>query len=715
MILPKTKEQVKYWFGEIAPSEPVPDLPPMPVSLNETKKLYHIDNFAKLPELRLTFPTVEEYSKDSYALDVLSEILSSGKRAPLYQVLVEEKQLAPSAWAYNRSQEIAGTFTLHVRAKPGVDLDKVNNAIEEALTRFDEKGFSDKDLDIIKARLETQFYNGISSALNKAFQLGTYEEYAGDPAFISQDINNIKNVTKEDVLRVYNKYIKNKPFIMTSFVPKGQDELIVDGSVKANIKEEKIVSGAEKNFDSNMTVDYEKTVTKNDRSEPKLGELPLIKVPDVHAYQANNGLEILNVEHRELPLVNFKLRIEGGAWLEEFNKLGAARLLSQLMNEGTKNKTPEALDDEIGLLGAGINVSSDANSIYISGNTLARNFDKTMDLVTEMLLEPRWDEKEFKRIKASRLTSIEQSYARPDTIASNVFYKQLYGTNHRAGLPTVGTKETVESISLEDLKQFYKKAISPKNASLNVVGDISQQQIIDSTKKLANGWQGKAIVMPEFATPAIVSKPKVFFVDVPNAKQSVIMMGKPGLKGTDPEYYPFTVAQNRLGAGGSARLFQTLRIEKGYTYGAYSYMSQRHYDTPFIARSQVRSNVTLESLEIFKDLVSNYDETFTNKDLATTKNLLMKQKSRYFETINNLVAMLDTISEFDLPHNYIEKQQQELQAMTIDRAKALYQKHADEQQMIYVVVGDAKTQLERVKSLGYGEAIVLDKDGNLTN
>ncbi|NMP30606.1 insulinase family protein [Thalassotalea sp. M1531] len=708
----KTKELVKYWFGEISASEPVADMAPMPVSLAETKKLYHIDNFAKLPELRMTFPTVEEYSKDSYALNVLSEILSSGKRAPLYQVLVEEKQLAPSAWAYNSSQEVAGTFTLHVRAKPGIDLDAVYAGINEALARFEEKGFSDKDLDIIKAKLETKFYNGISSALDKAFQLGTYEEYAGDPAFITQDIKNIKAVTKEDVMRVYSKYISKKPFIMTSFVPKGQQELIVDGSLIANVKEEQIVAGAEKNFDSDMSVAYQKTETKNDRSEPELGDLPLIKVPEVHSYQAGNGLEILNVEHRELPLVNFKLRIEGGAWLESFDKLGTASLLSQLMNEGTKNKTPEALDDEIGLLGAGINISSDGNSIYIYGNTLARNFEQTMSLVTEMLLEPRWDQKEFDRIKASRLTTIEQNYARPDTIASNVFYKQLYGTKHRAGLPTIGTKNTVASISLDDLKHFYQNAISPMNATLNVVGDISQQEIVKSTKHLAKQWQGKAIELPEFKTPAIVKKPKVFFVDVPNAKQSVIMMGKPGLNGTDPEYYPFTVAQNRLGAGGSARLFQTLRIEKGYTYGAYSYMSQRHYDTPFIARSQVRTNVTLESLEIFKDLVGNYAETFEQSDLDTTKNLLMKQKSRYFETINNVVGMLDTISEFDLPHNYIEQQQQELQSMTLQQAKAIYNKHADEQQMIYVVVGDAKTQLNRMKSLGYGDPIVLDKDGN---
>lgn len=189
-------------------------------------------------------------------------------------------------------------------------------------------------------------------------------------------------------------------------------------------------------------------------------------------------------------------------------------------------------------------------------------------------------------------------------------------------------------------------------------------------------------------------------------------MGKRGLRGDDPDYFPFTVAQNRLGAGGSARLFQTLRIEKGYTYGAYSTIGKARYIAPFMAYSQVRANVTLESLEIFKDLIANYDETFTQQDLETTKNLLIKRSTREYETINNLLTMLNEVSKFDLPFNFIEKEQAQLEAMTVEEVKNIYQKYADEQEMIYVIVGDAATQLERVKAFGYGEPIMLDRKGN---
>ena len=708
----ETKKMVEKWFGEIKKSEPIADLKPMPVTLKESKKLYHLDTFAKVPEIRITYPTVEQYHKDSYALSALGEILSQGKRAHLYKEIVETQKLAPSVSSYQSSDELAGTFTFRVRANAGVDLDNVEAAIQTALANFESKGFSDNDLQRIKARQETQFYNGISSVLNKAFQLGSYEEYAGDPGFISKDIENIKAVTRDDIMRVYKKYIKGQNFVMTSFVPKAEEKLIVDGSTKANVVEEKIVQGAEKDFDSDQVATYQKTETKLDRSEPPLGKTPVVTVPTVNTAQADNGLEIFSIEHTELPLVNFSLRIDGGAWLESAENLGAANLMAMLMNEGTKNKTPEALEDAIGLLGASINISAGQSGIFVSGNTLARNYAATMALVSEMLLEPRWDEKEFERLKAAQLNSIKQQEARPFSVASRAFYSQLYGDKHRAGLPTDGTSESVAKLTLADLKAFYAKSFSPKSAALHVVGDIKQDQVIKGITPLTTQWKGEAIAMPTFDAPKAVEKPQVYFVDIPEAKQSVIIAGKPALKGNDPDYYRFNVAQNRLGAGGSARLFQTLRIEKGYTYGAYSQIGQRHYTAPFLAYSQVRANVTLESLEIFKDLIANYDETFTEKDLETTKNLLVKRNTRNFETINNLIGMLQQVSQFDLPYDFIEKQQAELEAMSIDDVRNVYQKYAEEQKMIYVVVGDAKTQLERVKAFGYGDPIMLDRKGN---
>ena len=216
--------------------------------MKPTKKLYHLDNFAKLPLLRLTYPTVEQYTDDAYALDALARLLSDGKNAVLYKTLVEELKLAPRPSAWSDTNEIAGSFAINVQANADVPLDKVYAGIQQALDDFAENGFTDAQLQRIKAEQETAFYYNIESILDKALQLGIYNEYAGSPGFIEQDIANIQAVTREDIMRVFNQYVYNQPAIVASFVPKDQPDLVLTGSSKAPVKEEEIVVGSEPEF-----------------------------------------------------------------------------------------------------------------------------------------------------------------------------------------------------------------------------------------------------------------------------------------------------------------------------------------------------------------------------------------------------------------------------------------------------------------------------------
>src|SRR5690606_24795353 len=122
----------------------------------------------------MVWPTLEQYTEDAYALDVLGEILSSGKKAPLYKVLVKEKDLTSKTSAYNSSNELAGDFRISITANNGVDVDAIEAGINEAFALFEKEGLTDRDNERVKAGLETQFYNGISSVLGKSFQLANY-------------------------------------------------------------------------------------------------------------------------------------------------------------------------------------------------------------------------------------------------------------------------------------------------------------------------------------------------------------------------------------------------------------------------------------------------------------------------------------------------------------------------------------------------------------
>ncbi|MDH5399897.1 MAG: insulinase family protein [Cyclobacteriaceae bacterium] len=708
----ETKALVEKYFGEIKRRQEVAPLKIQNVTIGETKRLYHEDNFAKAPQLNMVWAAVEEYNKDAYALNFLAELLSNGKKAPLYKVLVEEKELTSRVMAYNASRQIAGAFRISITANNGISLDSVEQAVLEGFERFEKNGVTDKDMERVKAGLETNFYNRISSILGKSWQLAQYNAFTGDPGFITQDIDNIKAVTRQEVQAVYDKYIKGKPYIITSFVPKDQMALIARSSEKARVVEEEITENEEKEV-KEFNAKYEKTPSAIDRSkEPEKGTFPALNIPASWQEQLANGMKVYGIRHAELPLVNFNIRISGGHLLDSFDKIGVANLMTDIMMEGTKNKTPEELEEEIELLGANIGMYTSDQSITIYGNTLSRNFGKTLDLIEEILLEPRWDEAEFNRIKIRTINDIMRREANPNAIASKAFNKLIYGEDHILAYAATGTQESVERITIDDLKQFYAKNYSPSVAAFHIVGSLNKEEILGELKDLETKWKARKVVFPDYTLPEQRDKASLYFVDVPQAKQSVINIGYLALPYTHEDYYPAVVMNNKLGGSFNGNVNLILREEKGYTYGARTYFSGSKIAGPFIASSSVRTNVSFESVSIFRDEITKYREGISQEDLDFTKNSMIKSNARKFETQNSLLGMLAAMSEYDLPADYIKNQEEVVRNMTLERHKQLAQKYLDPAKMIYLVVGDAETQFEQFKEAGFDEVLLIDSDTN---
>ena len=244
------------------------------------------------------------------------------------------------------------------------------------------------------------------------------------------------------------------------------------------------------------------------------------------------------------------------------------------------------------------------------------------------------------------------------------------------------------------------------------MGDISRSEAISAFKGLTKRWEVKDVEIPEFATPEPNENAKVYFVDVPNAKQSEIRIGYLGLSRTDPDYFSTTIMKMKLGRNFSGDVNLTLREEKGYTYGARTRFSGTKFPGTFTASSAVRSNTTEESVNIFKDLMNAYLKPISEEDLTFTKNVTLKSNARRFETLGALRGMISDIASYDLPFDYIKKQEDIIRNMTVSDHNALAKKYIRPDEMIYLIVGDAATQLSGMKSLGFGEPIMLDKVGN---
>jgi len=712
----QAKDWIEKYFGELEPREKTKPLPVMRVAIEESKSLYHEDNFAKLPELTLTYTTVEHYTNDAYALDLLSELLTDGKDSTLYQTIVEQDKLAPNVNSDNDSAEIAGVFQISVRAFEGVKLDQVKASIDKALAKFAKDGFTDEQLNRIMTGLETTFYNGLTSVFNKASTLAQHNEFSGDPQLITTEIERYRAITREQIMAVFNKYINNKNFIATSFVPKGNKDLALTGAVKADVVEEVIIQDAESKMTKNSVEKLEPIAQAKsafDRSvNPDYGTTPVINLPDIWNYIINDELKVYGIKHSELPLVSFSIRILGGHSLDKPGKIGLANLVAQMMMEGTATKTPQDLEKALGALGASLTFSANDEFITLTGSTLASNYEAVVALAEEMILHPRWDKTEWERIKQETTARIQQASGSPRSISLNVFAKLMYGEGSMLAEPVIGHEADLEAISLDDVKNFYNTNIIANLASFHIAGDVEQQQVMDSLQGLIKNWKKGSVDLPKAETVKALDKTQLYFVDVPGSKQSFIRIGSRAMVANAKEHYSLVAVNHNLGGSFSGKLFQILRLQKGYTYGAYSGVNRRNLGGVFAARASVRSNVTLESLQTFREIMSDYGKNFNEESLANTQSVLAKQNARAFETTGNLMGVLQNISSYSLSENYVAEQQDNLSNMTLAQANNTIARYIDPDKMIYLIVGDAETQFSRVTELGLGKPILLDVNGN---
>ncbi|HIK65224.1 MAG TPA: insulinase family protein [Henriciella marina] len=642
---------------------------------------------------------------------MLAQLLTDGKDAPLNEVLVDEEKLAPAVAAFAYTSELAGEMILRVSAFEGTDLDTVAAAIEDGFARFEAEPITEDDLNRIKTEQEVAFYQALGSVLGKGAQLAQYNIFAGDPGYIDEDLARIQAVTAEDVRRVYETYIKGRNYVATSFVPNGSPELALEGSERAEVVIEPIVQGAEDEVDPTTDSSYERTPSLIDRSvEPPYGASPEVAAPDVWKDETANGIKVYGISDDELPLVRFSLSSEGGHLLDRPETAGTANMLGEILTKGTASKTPAELDKAFALLGADVSVNVTSDAFEINGETLARNFLPTMELVEEILLEPRWDEAEFDLAVARTRDAIQANQADPNAIASRAYSYVTFGPGSMRALSTLGSETSLDGITLEDLKAWHSDNLVPQLSSLRVVGDVSKDDVMTALSGLSERWSGEAPELTYAPAPGAPDSSTVYFYDVPGSSQSVFRFGYPSLTRTDPDFVTAGAMNYRLGGGGFAsRLTQELREGKGYTYGIFSDFDGTDKVGTFTIGSGIRSNVTLEAATLVRDILSDYAETYTEEDLAVTKSFFTKSQARRFETLGAKLGALSDIADYGLPYDFVSQEIAAVEALSLDDVQGLAARLIRPDEMNYVIVGDAETQMQRLVELGYGDPVAINE------
>ena len=705
----QTLAWVDKYFAPIprGPAVANPEIPA--VSLDADRYLSMEDNVA-LPLIFISYPTVHLYHADEAPLDVLMFILGTGETSLLYKNMVKNG-LAVNAGAGHGCAELSCTFTIFALPNPasGKTLADLEQIARESLIEFETRGVEDDDLIRVKMNIVSGMIYSLESVAGKVSRLASHQTYTGNPNFTGDDIARYENVTKEDVMRVYGQYIKGKPSVVMSIVPMGEASMIARDDTwnryDRDLPEYESISEDDLAF-RRATDDFDRSVM------PPSGESPRVVLPEIWRANLGNGVELLAALNSETPTAAIRLRIEAGQQNEPLDKLGLAAMTASMLNEATTERTNEELSNELQKLGASVQFAAGNNNTVLTIRSLSEHLDATLAIAAERLLQPKFDEEDFARVKAQTLQAIRQSKTQPATTAATVYQMLLYGKNNSFSYLNIGTEESVSQLTLDDVKKFYADYYSPKAASIIAVSDQTLVALVEKLSVFA-GWEGTEVASATFNEFPDIGNTKIYLVDKPGAAQSEIRIGKRALKyDATGEYYRAYLMNFTLGGAFNSRINLNLREDKGYSYGAFSGFNGTKNYGAFTAQAAVRSDATADSIVQFENEIRSYAESgISEPELAFTRRAIGQRDARNFETPAQKLGFLSQILDYDLEDDFIDRQNEILDAIGQDELNQLASKHLAMDDMIIVVVGDKETILPSLEELGY-EIIELDADGN---
>ncbi|MFC4699826.1 M16 family metallopeptidase [Glaciecola siphonariae] len=702
----QTKQWIEKYFGTIPRGPEVTDAPKQPAKLSETRYLT-LEDKVHLPLLQITLPTVYAGHADEAPLDVLANILGGGKTSLLYKNMVKNG-LAVQAFVGHPCRELACEFQIFALANPQAvqNLKQLSDIVQNSLTEFETRGVQDDDLNRVKASIETSTIFGLQSVSGKVRALASSETFENNPDRIKEDIERYNAVSKADVMRVYQQYVKQKPAVVLSIVPHGAEALAV-APQNFDLPPRRITEASEP--DSSLQASPVKADDSFDRSKiPNASVNKPVSIPDFWRSELPNKLQVVGIQTSETPTLSFTISMEGGVLLDSVEKPGLAAFTAQLMNESTQNYSTEDFANALALLGSSISVDTSGRYTNVYVSTLVKNAEQTMALLEDRLFRPAFSEADFMLAKQRTLQGLQQQLKNPSVLASRARDAVLYGTQTRIGLPDSGTLASINDITLDDVREFYDSFYRPNHAQVVMVGDASQERTLELVGFLEQ-WEAQDYSVPSFSPEASNDEGKIFIVDNPGAVQSVISIFKQAPV-FDPydEYFQLTLANYPLGGMFNSRINLNLREDKGYTYGARSGFVGGKNLGYFSAGADVSGEFTKASIDEFLSEINRYqDQGMTEDELAFLKNAYSQSDALSYETPRQKAGYLIRILSLNLDKDFGAKQQAIIQQITTEELNALSKKWLDSTTMDIVVVGDAANIAPQLKELGR-EIVMLD-------
>ncbi len=618
--------------------------------------------------------------KDTTVLDVAASILGGGKTSRLYRDLVYERQIATGVEAGVFPFELSSLFFIQVDVKPGESVAEANARLDAVLADFLATAPSTDEVSRAQTGLVADAVKGLEKVGGfggKAVTLAQGAVYADDPGFFKQELAWIEGAKASEIHETAAAWLRRGYY---------QLDVVPFGSYSASKEDVDRTAGL-----------------------PKVETTPDLDFPDVERATLSNGMKVVLAERHAVPLVNIALMFDAGYAADSVGaRLGTASLTLDMLDEGTTSRSALDIAAELESLGASLGTGSSLDTSTVRMTALTSRLEPSLALLADVIENPAFDAKELERLRQQRLARIQQEMNQPISIALRQLPPILYGEGHAYGIPFTGsgTIKSVKAITRDDLAAFHKAWLRPDNATIFVVGDTTMAQIRPLLESVFGDWQAPAEPLPHKVIDPVAGPQasRIIIVDRPGSPQSLILAGELAPPTGVENNIAIEAMNDILGGQFTARVNMNLREDKGWSYGAFTFMQEARGQRPFFLYAPVQTDKTAVSIaEAIKELTAITDgKPPTAEELdRTVKNNVRSLPGRFETSGAVLGAMLEN-ARFGRPLDYQESLKKRYESLTLDDIEAAAREVVHPERLVWIVVGDRAKIEESVKALGVG-------------
>lgn len=672
-------ELVKKYFDGIAPG---PALPRTETWIPTLDRNIRDEMEDQVPQVRIYRAWHAPAWKDPQQqhLDLLADVLASGKSSRLVKRLVYDKGTATSVAAFARGGEIAGTFQIVATLKPGADQAEVERDIDAAVKELLEKGPTAEEL----ARVRTIKLASLSREMerigSRANQLAENQTYGGTPDAHMAQLDVMVKATPAEIKATANQWLRANHYTMT-VKPFGK------------------LAAAKS--------------TLNRKLLPALGEAPDVKFPAIERTTLSNGVNVMLLERHSAPIVNVALAIDAGAASDSKEKAGLASLTMELLDKGTARHNTFQLSEALDSLGSRLRSGTTQDQSITRLQATTANLAPSLQLMAETALTPTFPADQFTLVKERRVQEIAQEKAQPSALVQRVMPVVLYGADSAYGRPQTGYEQTVAAITREDVVKWHANWFKPSSATIVVAGDTTLAQLKPMLEASFGKWKaGKAPAKPLVTAPATQGK-RIFLIDKPDAPQSTIMAAHISQTQGQPEDLALEPVMTNFGGMATARLNRNLRLDKHWSYGTSSQIAATRGQRPFFVVAPVQTDKTKESMqEIAKEIKDIAGaRPITGEEYTSIMRTVTSRLGGRFETIQALESAALTTLNLGLPDDHWSSYAARTRALSEQQLANAAAKFIKPDEVVWIVIGDLRKIEAGVRSLNWGEVSVLNADG----